>query len=163
MMKGPYQAIADYMHRRILENLNEVAGRVESKGMSPIEGIFFAALWNISELESPFGCPVVGFEPQEGQLAILGQARIEKFRVDFMVTVRTANGKEYKRLVVECDGHDFHERTKKQAKNDRSRDRRLQELGYTIYRFTGSEIYTNPVKCAQDVLRWADAAAGFPL
>lgn len=158
MMKGPYQAIADYMHRRILENLNEVAARVEAKGMSPIEGIFFAALWNIAELESLFGTPVVGPEPQKGELAVLGQARIEKFRVDFMVTVLA--GKEYKRLVVECDGHDFHERTKKQAKADRSRDRRLQELGYTVYRFTGSEIYTDPVKCAQDVVRWAVAAAG---
>lgn len=162
-MKGPYQSIADYMHQRILENLNEVAERVETKGMSPIEGIFFAALWNIAELESWFGTPVVGAEPDVGQLGIIGQARIEKFRVDFMVTVRSPDGKEYKRLVVECDGHDFHERTKKQAKNDRSRDRRLQELGYTIYRFTGSELYTSPVKCAHDVLRWASAAAGEPV
>lgn len=59
------------------------------------------------------------------------------------------------RLAVECDGHDFHERTKEQAARDRARDRRLQEAGYTVMRFTGSEIYRDPVKCVLEVMGWA--------
>lgn len=39
--------------------------------------------------------------------------------------------------VIECDGHEFHERTKRQAARDRSRDRAIQAFGYRIFRFTG--------------------------
>lgn len=55
-------------------------------------------------------------------------------------------------IIIECDGHDFHERTKEQAKKDRSRDRRLQSKGYKVMRFTGSEIWASPVKCADEVM-----------
>ena len=38
-----------------------------------------------------------------------------------------------RQVVVECDGHDFHERTKEQAANDRERDRGLQGLGFSVF------------------------------
>lgn len=63
-------------------------------------------------------------------------------------------------LVVECDGHEFHERTKEQAAKDRSRDRRLQEAGYTVFRFTGSEIWRDPCKCSDQIISWAMAQLG---
>lgn len=56
-------------------------------------------------------------------------------RVDFAIASRE-NG----RVVVECDGHDYHERTKEQAARDRSRDRALTGLGWRVLRFTGREI-----------------------
>ena len=43
-------------------------------------------------------------------------------------------------IVVELDGHDFHEKTKEQAQKDKDRDRSLTRAGYKIMRFTGSEI-----------------------
>ena len=46
-------------------------------------------------------------------------------------------------IVVEVDGHDFHERTKEQAKRDKERDRYFTKVGYKIYRYTGSEVYQN--------------------
>lgn len=53
-------------------------------------------------------------------------------------------------LVVECDGHDFHDRTKAQAAHDRRRDREiLDEYGIVTVRFTGSEIYADAHRCAQ--------------
>lgn len=155
----PQQKIADYMHRRVLENLEEVAEASAKKGMSPIEGIFFAALWNIAQLESGH-TPVVTAEPDFWVVGVTAQVKIEKYRVDFLLTVKNNSSGALKRLVVECDGHDFHERTKDQARKDRSRDRRLQELGYTVYRFTGAELYGDPVKCAHDVLRWAETSSG---
>jgi very-short-patch-repair endonuclease len=82
------------------------------------------------------------------------QAQIENYRVDFAFYQRGEQG--VRTLIVECDGHDFHERTKEQAIADRSRDRRLQELGYTVYRFTGSEIYNDPIKCAEQLMAWVD-------
>ena len=54
-------------------------------------------------------------------------------------------------IAVECDGHDFHERTKEQAKSDRSRDRAVQAAGLKILRFTGSEIHNDPFGCAAEV------------
>lgn len=72
------------------------------------------------------------------------------FRVDFLVAALVKDRTYH--IVVECDGHDYHERTKEQAIKDRSRDRILQRHGYTIMRFTGSEINSNPFACAREVL-----------
>ncbi len=75
------------------------------------------------------------------------QAPIEKYRVDFLIEVP----EEAIRIVVECDGHDFHERTKDQARRDRARDREIQALGYFVLRFTGSEIWADPWKCVEEI------------
>lgn len=75
-----------------------------------------------------------------------------------LFTVKSV-AQEISYLVVECDGHDYHERTKEQAAKDRSRDRNLQMSGYTVFRFTGYEIYRAPLKCAKQVFKWAEDAA----
>jgi hypothetical protein len=59
------------------------------------------------------------------------------------------------RIAIEVDGHDYHERTKEQARRDRSRDRVLQAAGYVVMRFTGSELWANPMKCADEVFAMA--------
>ena len=51
------------------------------------------------------------------------------------------------KIGVECDGHDFHEKTKEQAARDKKRDRDLQALGYRVLRFSGSEIYRDVNAC----------------
>lgn len=58
-------------------------------------------------------------------------------------------------IVIECDGHDYHERTKEQAAHDRKRDRSMVEAGLLVLRFTGSEIWRNPFACAEQVLNLA--------
>lgn len=58
-------------------------------------------------------------------------------------------------IVVECDGHDYHERTKEQAAHDRKRDRAMTEAGITVLRYTGSEIWRNPFACAQQTIQLA--------
>lgn len=54
-------------------------------------------------------------------------------------------------LVVELDGHDFHERTKTQAQRDRSRDRAAVAEGFRVVRFTGSEIHRDTAKCVLEM------------
>lgn len=54
-------------------------------------------------------------------------------------------------VVVECDGHDFHERTKEQAQHDKMRDRLMQQAGYCTMRFTGSEVWRDAWGCAEQV------------
>src|SRR5688572_19962442 len=62
-------------------------------------------------------------------------------------------------LAIECDGHDYHERTKEQARRDRSRDRKLLAAGINTVRFTGSEIYRDAGKCAREVWALAESLA----
>lgn len=87
------------------------------------------------------------------------QEQYPGMRVDFsvthieLVTTRDMAHKSFSsRVLVECDGHDFHERTKAQAKRDRKRDRALQQNGEKVFRFTGSEIWEDPIGCAWEVI-----------
>jgi very-short-patch-repair endonuclease len=77
------------------------------------------------------------------------QAQIDRYRVDFLFICHY--GGHSRRLIVECDGHDFHERTKEQAARDKSRDRALVKDGATVLRYTGSELYRDPVKCIEEI------------
>jgi len=108
-----------------------------------------------------------GIEPQK---------QIGEYRVDFLLTLRrigpdydrrmtTHDGKEVvgtkeavKRLIVECDGHEFHEKTKEQVRRDRQRDRTLQSLGMPVFRFPGSELYQDAFRCAAEALTALDLA-----
>lgn len=74
------------------------------------------------------------------------------YRVDFYISTLYQNQTEHN-FIIECDGHDFHEKTKQQAQRDRQRERNFTSSGYTVIRFTGSEIYQNPYKCAKEIVR----------
>jgi very-short-patch-repair endonuclease len=112
-------------------------------------------------------------------ISIEPQTKIGRYTVDFMIQYRViaidyppevykdsnsqsrfvTNGelafyeKITRQLVVECDGHQFHEKTKEQVSRDKKRDRDLQTAGYKVFRFSGSEISNDPIACAYDVLR----------
>jgi very-short-patch-repair endonuclease len=70
----------------------------------------------------------------------------ENYRIDFAILTKLPYP-----IFIECDGHEFHERTKEQAGRDREKDRRIQAAGIPILRFTGSQIHANPNKCAMEV------------
>lgn len=96
------------------------------------------------------------------------QVQIGRYRVDFVLSAYSdgtvyselaepvVGQPRWRRLVIECDGHDFHERTKEQAAKDRSRDRELSALGFDVFRFTGSELWRDPWGCASQVHEWAE-------
>ena len=81
---------------------------------------------------------------------VQAQAPIDRYRADFVVGLRHCPNAA--KIVVECDGHDFHERTKDQADRDKARDRLMQSLGYIVFRFTGTELYRDALKCADEVI-----------
>lgn len=87
------------------------------------------------------------------EIRVWPQAQIGDYRVDFLLTHLDKFDGAMVQIVIECDGHEFHERTKAQAARDRRRDRTLQAAGYPVHRFTGSEIYKSPVGCADEALR----------
>src|SRR5690606_35457447 len=55
---------------------------------------------------------------------IYPQVLIGHYRVDFMIECRDSIAEG---VIVECDGHEFHERTKEQAARDKARDRFLTQ------------------------------------
>jgi very-short-patch-repair endonuclease len=106
-------------------------------------------------------------------LIIEPQSQIGGHRVDFVLTLSTiepfledalyppaiaahadAQGRISERVVVEVDGHDFHDRTKEQASRDRRRDRTLQGRNLPVLRFTGSDIWRDPFGCADEALEF---------
>lgn len=72
-------------------------------------------------------------------------------RVDFMLAMKDCNF-HTTFLAIECDGHEFHEKTKEQAARDKKRDRTLTIWGTPVIRFTGSEIWADPYRCVTEAL-----------
>jgi very-short-patch-repair endonuclease len=100
---------------------------------------------------------VLASVPEEMHVTIDSQVTIGEHRVDFVLSSKS--GKRL--LIVECDGHDFHERTKEQAARDKRRDRELLAAERVpVMRYTGSEIYRGPFECACDALSFALNADG---
>lgn len=155
------------------DNFIEEIDVVWPVGDSPIERMLYAALVTYADFCHPefkrlsLNSETPLHEMRGGYggglaLAIKTQVKLQDWRVDFLCQVedyRAAMGADglypIRSLIVECDGHDFHERTKKQAARDRMRDRWAQEKNYQIYRFTGSEIWNDPMTCAQQIFEWA--------
>ena len=124
---------------------------------SPIEVAYAVAfdlmhgLWrgpanSSSTLWAANTAPMIFLEPQ---------VQVDGFRVDFVCGWNVGSDR-FTSIAIECDGHDFHERTKKQAAADKSRDRALSSQFARVIRFTGSEIYADPCKCASETLQLAD-------
>lgn len=90
--------------------------------------------------------------PHTPFLAIVPQAEVGRFRLDFLIVAKFSSEAAHQRLfAVECDGHDFHEKTKQQAARDKSRDRALLIEGIPMLRFTGSEIFAGAGNCADEI------------
>lgn len=144
----------------ILEHMVALKRKCES----PIEIRFMDALFAIS----PYGSlPIDQYSrdlkeicdnglPKLSRLYVFPQYQIRlerSYRVDFLLAAEYPQGNIVK-IIVECDGHDYHERTKDQAKSDKSRDRDLVANGYAVFRFTGSELHKSPFKCSQEVIEY---------
>lgn len=71
----------------------------------------------------------------------------KSIRVDFYIWV--PNDPSVK-IVVECDGFEFH-KTKSSFINDKQRDRLFQLNGYRVIRYSGSEIYNDPVEVSSNL------------
>lgn len=77
------------------------------------------------------------------------QAKVAGYKVDFLVYF--LQGSHYAGVAVECDGHDFHEKTKEQASRDKARDRAILAEGFPVVRFSGSDIYRDASNCVEQI------------
>lgn len=116
---------------------------------SPIEQLLAIELETIKLKD------ILIYNPYIDVLAIEKQKEIEcenkKYRVDFAIPVLYKN-QGLKEFIIECDGYDFHQKTKEQVEKDNIRQRNLQKNGYIVIRFSGTEIWHKPFKCAQEIL-----------
>lgn len=109
--------------------------------LSAIEEIFMSAFYTVK------WC-LGDAQPDIWNVSLEPQFKIGSYRVDFVAK----NSCEGLSVIVECDSQQFHDRTEKERRYEKQRDRFLQEKGYRIFHFTGSEIFQMPYECARQVI-----------
>jgi very-short-patch-repair endonuclease len=128
---------------------------------SPIEELFAIAFWSRYDWVGDAMC-LAGVK-LDAQIRLAKyempkiiwspQTEVRGLRVDFIFCQALLCDRKPVVVAVECDGHDFHEKTKEQAARDKARDRRLVKAGIRVLRFTGSEIYKDANACAEEVFQ----------
>ena len=117
---------------------------------SPIEQILYMAL-NLK-----IGCNYFDVEPQKEIIAESGK----KYYADFAIYSTDEDSYYDSVLLVECDGQNFHEKTKAQIRRDNEREYDLRMSGYDILHFSGSQIYADPFKCADEIIAYCNKKVG---
>lgn len=128
----------------------------EDRCESPIEKKLLLAIWDVGFFKKSEASgkrwsdgTEITIAARSGQVLLLQQVKWGSYRLDFGVWDQDRGDRLS--IAIECDGFDYHERTKEQARRDRSRDRELTTSGVEVLRFTGSEIHADPVACAKEI------------
>ena len=112
-------------------------------GDTPIERLYYHAFRYVCEKEN------IG-------LYLYPQAEIKvedkTYRVDFVLYGDILGNKK---VVVECDGHEWHS-SKRQIAYDNQRQRDLENKGIIVIRFSGTEIFNDEIKCVYETLKRLD-------
>ncbi len=142
---------------------------------SPIEKAFAAALFFSHVWGVRFNCGNAGFKislpdlrdvmkrtkangNDDLVLAAYPQFQVGPYRLDFLIAAALTTP-EIHMIAIECDGHDFHEKTKDQAARDKKRDRYLVAQGIRVLHFTGAEIHRDARKCVAELTEILDQIA----
>lgn len=152
--------VTESLSRKVSNLVSSAFSITEDTAESPIEQAMAAAIAVVWMMENVrFGLPsdlLVRpsyvdlppiLPPADGFAWLVPQYEANGYRYDLALFCPG-----YKVLFIECDGHDFHERTKEQALRDRRRDRRSQQDGNRVVRFTGAEIWADAASCASEAL-----------
>lgn len=62
--------------------------------------------------------------------------------------------KENEDVIIECDSQMFHDRTERERRYEKMRDRYLIQQGYKTFHYTGKEITDSPFKVAAEILAY---------
>lgn len=119
---------------------------------SPIEKIFYVAFQTVCMFRKNEWPEYVNHIFANPQCEV--EAKGHKYIADFAIC-RETDEQWYGIFLVECDGHEFHQKTKQQVERDNIRQYELKMAGFDILRFSGSQIYKEPFKCANDVFDYA--------
>jgi very-short-patch-repair endonuclease len=101
-------------------------------------------------------------------IIVEAQHKVDEYKTDFLIYLTRDIGYWHKqpmwfKTIIEIDGHDFHERTKKQVSRDKQRERHLVKRGYRVLRFSGSDVYNDSFKCVEEIheILYSDASRLF--
>lgn len=129
---------------------------------SPIEQYLFIALHAtfISNLLDEIACIVIHGEQFFSGYHIAPQHTIDQYRCDFMVSYihDWTSLKDVdlpgaqRKVLVECDSQQWHERTENERRYEKARDRHFAKSGYHAFHFTGTEILADPFMAASEVV-----------
>lgn len=169
---------------RKLNELENVAAHIQQSAEwlvaeikeAHLEGVRSCIDYNEPFLESPLEAIFVAWfhaartagHYLESDLDLIQQHSIElggqRYRVDFIIRPGDVDlwaeaendfGLKWPGIAIELDGHDYHERTKKQVTHRNRRDRELTKAGWTIFHYSGSELHNKPQQCADEVFQHA--------
>jgi very-short-patch-repair endonuclease len=133
---------------------------------SPIEDLFWIACWllckaNRIELNPGPDINAQGKPELMWGVYINPQFKVGKYRVDFQIfQVGIGPDEILTPVIVELDGHDFHDKDKRQRSYEKARDRALVKAGYRVLHFTGSDVVKDPFACAFEALDMVGLFAG---
>lgn len=139
---------------------------------SPIEKLMLAALWSrgvwrarmvfephmngratVEMLRDQMRRSILDDASTIYSCSLIQQMMVGPYVADFGIVAATSDSRVLV-VAVECDGHDFHERTKQQVARDKARDRAFAERDIRLFRFSGSEIWRDAGLCADQVLEF---------
>lgn len=143
---------------------SDVLARGEALTQSPVERALFNALvivgidrFGTVALRGRGEVQLIAFASGERNLIIAPQWRLLDYEIDFMViggerALAAVDGVTKPYVAVECDGHEFHEKTKEQASADKRRDREIQKQRVPVFRFSGADIWRDVFECAIEIV-----------
>lgn len=120
---------------------------------SPLEAIFY--IW----WEAMVGR--TGWAGSTFRLSRQEEVELEgwRYRLDFVVDVNEeaharfqSAGLIWVPIIVEVDGHTFHEKTPEQVARRNQRDRALQKVGAVVMHYSWTEMTTRPEECIGEVI-----------
>lgn len=126
---------------------------------SPIEKILYCAIKALMVFNGIEKCEPL-YRPddtpyQEG-LHVWPQYQGHGYRVDFLISnyfhFKQGERQRIRKLIVECDSQEFHERDESERRYEKERDRIFQKIGYKTFHYTGKEILINPYKIAAEII-----------
>ena len=98
---------------------------------------------NASSSAQKEGPLTIGIQPQK-------MVSTSRYILDFLINFWFRD--DWISFAIECDGFEFHQKTKEQADHDTARERVLVSLGYRVLRFTGRQINADAKACAMEAL-----------
>jgi very-short-patch-repair endonuclease len=130
---------------------------------SPIEDLFFIACAALAEsVLQPLNIQLGVERTEERGAYIRPQTAIGPYRVDFLLWQNGIAPEEiYRPVIVELDGHDFHDKNKRQRSYEKARDRYLVRANYRVLHFTGGDVVSDPFKAAHEALGMLGVLVGW--
>lgn len=124
---------------------------------SPIEQLLYCAFKTVLRLQEieHNQIPIEKDHIDVG-IEILPQFWIDRYRVDFLLRQHSGSGQILNKIIIECDSQEFHERTEKERRYEKCRDRYFASQKITVLHFTGKEIKENPIRVACEALTHLD-------